>query len=111
MRLDVYVHFDPLPADDRLDEVLTILKRLGTEIGAVMAVDLAPLTAQVAANTTVIGSALALINGFAAQLEAAGTDPAKLADLQSQLKTQDDALAAAVLQNTPQAPAAPAPTG
>ena len=59
------------------------------------------LTAQVAANTTVIGSALTLIKGFSAQLAAAGTDPAKLAALQASLKTSDDALAAAVAANTP----------
>jgi hypothetical protein len=65
--------------------------------------DLAGLTAQVEQNNTVIGSALALINGFAAQLAAAGTDPAKLQALQDSLKTQDDALAAAVAANTPAA--------
>lgn len=61
------------------------------------------LTAQVAANTTVVGSALTLIQGFAAQLAAAGTDPAKLAALQAQLQASDDALAAAVVANTPAA--------
>ena len=93
MRLDVYVHLENWPEDVRLEEILTILQRLETKTGVIMA-DLTALTAQVAANTTVIGSALALINGFAAQLAAAGTDPEKLADLQNQLKTQDDALAA-----------------
>ena len=103
MRLDVYVHLENWPEDVRLEEILTILQRLETKTGVIMA-DLTALTAQVAANTTVIGSALALINGFAAQLAAAGTDPAKLADLQNQLKTQDDALAAAVAANIPTAP-------
>lgn len=72
--------------------------------------DLTSLTAQVAQNTTVIGSAKALISGFAAQLAAAGTDPQKLADLQSQLASSDDDLAAAVAANTPGAPTS-APTG
>jgi hypothetical protein len=66
------------------------------------------LTAQVAANTTAISSALALIKGFSAQLAAAGTDPAKLAALQASLKASDDALAAAVAANLP---AGPAPVG
>jgi len=65
------------------------------------------LTAQVTANTTVIESALTLINGFAAQLAAAGTDPAALAALQASLKSEDDKLAAAVAANTPAAPPAP----
>lgn len=61
------------------------------------------LTAQVAANRTVIDSALALINGIAARITAAGTDPAKLSALTSDLKSEDDALAAAVTANTPAA--------
>lgn len=65
------------------------------------------LTAQVTANTTVVESALTLINGFSVALAAAGTDPAKLADLATQLKSEDDKLAAAVAANTPAAPAAP----
>lgn len=61
------------------------------------------LTAQVAANKTVIDSALALINGIAARITAAGTDPAALAALTTSLKSEDDALAAAVAANTPAA--------
>ena len=61
------------------------------------------LTTEVARNTTVIGSALTLIQGIEAQLAAAGTDPVKLAALQTTLKTNDDALAAAVAAGTPAA--------
>ena len=64
------------------------------------------LTAQVAANTTVEASAVTLIQGLAAQLAAAGTDPAKLASLQASLKTSADSLAAAITANTPAAPPA-----
>ena len=62
------------------------------------------LTAQVAANKTVIDSALALINGIAARITAAGTDPAALAALTTSLKSEDDELAAAVAANTPPTP-------
>lgn len=65
------------------------------------------LTAQVAANKTVIDSALELINGIAARITAAGTDPAALASLTASLKSEDDALAAAVATNTPPPPATP----
>ena len=65
---------------------------------------LAALQTEVANNTTVEGSALALINGFKAQLAAAGTDPVALAALTSTLTANDTALAAAVAANT--APAA-----
>ena len=62
------------------------------------------LTAQVTKNTDVISSALTLIQGFAAQLAAAGTDPTALAALQASLQQSDDQLAAAVAANTPAAP-------
>lgn len=67
--------------------------------------ELDDLTAQVAANRTVIDSALALINGIADRIKAAGVDPAKLSALTADLKSEDDALAAAVTANTPATPA------
>lgn len=68
--------------------------------------ELEDLQAQVAANKTVIDSALVLINGIADRIKAAGTDPQKLADLTASLKAEDDQLAAAVTANTPPAPPA-----
>jgi hypothetical protein len=71
------------------------------------------LTAQVAANTTVIGSATVLISGFKAQLaaavaaaQAAGATPAQLkslTDLSATIQANDTPLAAAVAANTPAA--------
>lgn len=55
-------------------------------------------------NTTVIASAVVLIKGFADRLEAAGTDPAKLAALTDELRAKDQELAEAVAANTPAAP-------
>ncbi len=81
-----------------------------------MAAQLDALTAQVAENKTVIGSALVLIQGFSAKLDAAiaaalaqGATPEVLTQLDSlsaELKQSDDSLAAAVLANT--VPAIPA---
>ncbi len=65
--------------------------------------DLTGLTAEVTRNTSVEQSALTLIQGLAAQLAAAGTDPVALKALQDQLTQNDDALAAAVAANTPAA--------
>lgn len=65
-----------------------------------MAGELDSLTSEVTNETTVEKSALALINGFAAKLAAAGTDPAKLQALHDSLKANDDELAAAVAANT-----------
>lgn len=71
------------------------------------------LKAQVAANTSATMSAISLIGGLSSQLSAAiaaqkaGDDGAALDDLDAQLKGNTDALAAAVLANTPAAPPAP----
>ncbi len=65
--------------------------------------DMENLKAQVAVNTTVIGSARDLLNGIAARITAAGTDGAALGQLTADLTTQDEALAAAVAANTPAA--------
>ena len=61
------------------------------------------IQAQVAANKTVIDSALVLIAGIADRIKAAGTDPTKLAELTASLKSEDDALSAAIVTNTPAA--------
>ncbi len=63
--------------------------------------ELDDLTAQVQANDDVEASAVILINGIAARIAAAGTDPAKLTALTTSLKTSADTLAAAVAANTP----------
>lgn len=90
------------PRFDSIDAALAAIKKQeGTEMAAID-----DLTAEVTRNTTVEASALVLIQGFAAQLAAAGTDPAKLAALQATLKQNDDDLAAAVAANTPAAPPA-----
>ncbi len=65
------------------------------------------LQAQVALTVSVEASALTLIEGLAAKLEAAGNDPVQIAAIVGQLKASSDGLAAAILANTP---AAPAPT-
>lgn len=59
------------------------------------------LTAEVEENSTVIGSAVALIQGLKEKLDAAGTDPVKLKALSDQLDSNSKALAAAVAANTP----------
>lgn len=49
------------------------------------------------------GSAITLINGIADRIAAAGTDQAALAQLVTDLKADDDPLAAAIQANTPAA--------
>lgn len=66
--------------------------------------DLTTLEQEVAENKTVTESAVTLLKGLKAALDAAGTDPAKLKALSDSLSTQTDDLAAAVSENTPAAP-------
>jgi N-acetylglutamate synthase/N-acetylornithine aminotransferase len=58
------------------------------------------LTAEVDRNTSVDDSAVALINGFAAEVEAAKNDPQAVQQVVDRFRASTDALAAAVAANT-----------
>jgi len=66
-----------------------------------MSAELDTLKAEVARNTDVEKSAVALLQGLKAQLDAAGTDPVALKALSDQLGSNDADLAAAIVANTP----------
>ena len=68
------------------------------------AADFGPLEAEVARNTTVDASAIALLDGLAQQLQDAKNDPAAIQAIVDQMRTSSDSLAAAVSRNTPAAP-------
>lgn len=91
--------------------ILTTIQRIEGRIES-MATEIERLTASVARNTNTIESAIVLIRGINDRIKAAGTDPAKLAALTNDLDREDDALAAAVAENTPAAapPAEPTPS-
>ena len=78
-------------------QVLAKLEEMKGEIMA--AID--DVQAKVEAQTTVIGSAVTLLNQLKALLDAAGTDPIKLAALSSLIGNNTDALSTAVVANTP----------
>ncbi len=84
--------------DKKLDQLIAKENKLAQELET--------LKQQVAANTTVIGSAKDLLVGLKKKLDdaIASGDPAQLTALSDELKTQDDALAAAVVANTPATP-------
>ena len=89
-----------------LDKILELLHTILKGEQKIM-VDLTALTTQVQANTDVEASAVILIQGIAAELAKAGVDPVALKALTDKLNTSAQALAAAVVANTP--PPAPAP--
>ena len=64
-----------------------------------MSAEMDALTAQVAATRGVVDSAIVLINGFADRIAAAGADPTALSALTADLKSETDALGAAVDAN------------
>ena len=93
----------------RLDRRLSQIARLILNSEHDMALDISALTAQVAADTSAVNSAVTLIQSLAAQiaaLKSQTTDPetaAKIDALVAQLKANDDSLATAVAANTPAA--------
>lgn len=95
------------PIHARLDRLQVHLFQRLNYLEARTMTALTDLQAAVKAEDDVIQSAITLIQGFAAQLAAAGTDPVALAALQSDIKSHADALAAAVAANTPAAPVDP----
>ena len=89
----------------RVERKVDLILKLLLEGMNIMSAELDALSAQVAASATVEASAITLIQGLAAQIAAAGTDPAKLSALTASLNASATALAAAVSANTPAAPA------
>lgn len=98
------IHIENYHVHNHIDtaEILSLLNILKLQNTKIMA-DLTQLETEVQENNTVIGSAITLLNGLKAQLDAAGTDATKLAELSAQLDAQSNSLAAAVAANTPAA--------
>jgi len=95
---------------DKLDSILILVSRVESVLAVLtmkqeqIMADLTALTAEVARNTSVDESAIALLTGLAAQIEALKTDPVALQALADTMRGSSDALAAAVAANTPAAP-------
>jgi len=94
--------------EQKLDLLIRNIEAMSTTISA----NLQALETQIAQNTSVEGSAVTLIQGLAAQLQAAlaSGDDAALPALTQQLNASATALAAAIAANTPAAPSTPSTT-
>lgn len=91
-----------VPDTEVLKQILDKLELISEkEIEEQMTLD--DLKAQVEKNTNLEGSATTLIQGIAQQLRDAVGNPAKIAELSTQLSVSADALAAAITASTPQA--------
>lgn len=94
----VHIHVHMHGSDDRLEEILALLKQ-SKQRELDMAADLSALTTEVEEAAGVQQSAVTLLEGLAQAVRDAGTDPAALAALASQLDASTAALAAAVEAN------------
>lgn len=97
MKVDINIYFHDSEA---FTEIKTLLSNL-IQQGEKMAGEVQKLEQDVAENTTVVESAITLMQNIKALLDAAGTDPAKLAALSQALENNSTKLAAAVAANTP----------
>ncbi len=89
--------------DKTVAQIATDVKAIKAEEDKIMStVD--DIQADVTKEDSVIDGAVTLLKGLADALKAAGTDPAKLAALHTDITAKTDALAAAVAANTPAAP-------
>jgi hypothetical protein len=89
-------------ANAKLDRIIAMLAAIEGEQKE-MEKSVQDLIDQATKNESVEASALVVINGIAARINAAGNDPAKLAALVSDLKASGQALSDAVAANTPAA--------
>lgn len=92
-------HREMQTAFDRIEWRTNFILQTLLKLEGKLMTDLTALKNQVAESIGIETSALTLIQGLATALAAAGTDPAALAELQTQLKASADALAAAVAAN------------
>jgi len=86
--------------DRKVTKLLPTLNRMETDMAA-MDDAIAALTMQVSANTDAEQSAVALIQNLATLIQQNASDPAAINDLAAKLKASADALAGAVMANTP----------
>jgi hypothetical protein len=114
MKVDVFMHGDSdtgqleylhrflVSIDKKQDRILAALAKL-TRLEIHMATDLTALQAAVAKDTEVDASAITLLGGLAQMLRDAAADPAKIAEIAAALDANAQALADAVVANTPAA--------
>jgi translation initiation factor 1 (eIF-1/SUI1) len=102
MRIDVYHHSGV--HERTLERLATLVAHLTKKV-LEMSAQLDALTAAVAANTTVTGSAIELLNGLHAKivelLAQETIDPVAVQALADELSAKTQALADAVTANTP----------
>jgi hypothetical protein len=110
VQIHIHVHVGGAADATKIDQVLEGLQGLSLK-GDEMAADLTAITNEVAEAKTVAESAVALINGFGAQLDALvaeaqdnKVDVAKVEELRASLDSSNQELTDAITANTPESP-------
>jgi antirestriction protein ArdC len=113
MKLEIHHHHYQNTAPEltrqlgRIEQALNVI----IEKGSKMALDFARLETEVSENSSVIQSAILLLQQVADAIRDAAADQAKVVALADSLDAQSNALAVAVAANTPGTPTpGPAPT-
>lgn len=107
-RIDIYFHLGhghgstPTPIEQKLDQLITQVAAL-QQTDTATAGDISDLKTAVTAENTLSNSIQTLVQGIAAQIQAAATDQAKLNAFADTLNQSSTELAAAVAANTPSA--------
>lgn len=94
-------------SDEILLEIRHAVKRIERKLFE-MSDTLDDVLTDVAAESTVDDSIITLLNGIAAELKAAGSDPAKITAVRTAIQANIAKITAAVTANTPAAPPATA---
>lgn len=105
MRIDVYHHLSEINVSElkaQLDRIEVLLNGL-TAQGTVMTQEFDALQAEVTKNSEVDQSAILLLQGLSAQIMALKDNPVALAAMAANLGASSQALADAVVANTPAA--------
>jgi ABC-type transporter Mla subunit MlaD len=109
----IHVHVHTGGTSEEHTQILDAVQEL-TEGVASMAADLSGLTNEVSEQETTVAGAVALINGFGAQLdellqqaEEGRVDVAAISALKDRLDASTNSLAEAVTANTPESPEEP----
>lgn len=104
IHVDLHVHNCDPATEQKLDRILSMLATV-IQKENIMAGELDQLTKDVAAESTVDDSVIALLTGIKAQLDAAiaSGNPAALTALSTSLQASQAKMAAAIVANTPAA--------
>jgi hypothetical protein len=103
MRIDVHIYNGDVGLEGKLDHAISLLNALLTQGNRIMST-LADVQAAVTAEDTVVDSAIALLQGLAAQIAALQPNQAAIDALAADVTAKTTALANAVAANTPAAP-------